>query len=336
MKAGKNILILLITGLFTAIYFQTRAQDLKDIHAKANKAIKQGRFDEAIPILKILVAKDSSDSETLFNLALAMYNTEDYHGCIKYSTQGIKVDSTYAAHHFRRGVCYGALEEYSFAIQDLTRAIVLDKKSFSYLNRGIARWKSGDIKGGITDFTASLALEPKSENGYYYRALCYEEIGDTIKAMDDLDKSIALRPKDPDIYDERAYLRFQSQNYLGAKADYLKCIKLDPAYIQAHLSLSEISLITGDWQMAYQHASNAVQYSSNKDEHAIALLFKCAANKLMDRNTSEDEAKLNKTLDELEETSWKFEDLQQALKNKNVSEAKRNYITLLIKSYNGE
>lgn len=333
MTAGKSVLILLILELLSTICSQTVAQDLKEVHLKANKAIKRGHFNEAIPLLKKLVSNDSSDSETLFNLALAMYNTGDNHGCVKYSTKGIEVDSAYAAHHFRRGVCYSQLADYSSAIRDFTKAIELDKKSFSYFNRAIARWKSGDANGGISDFTAALALEPRDEHGYYYRALCYEQIGDTVKAMADLDKSIALRPKDPDIYDERAYLRILRQNYSGAKADYLKCIELDPTYIQAHLSLSEISLITGEWSVAYQYASHGVKYSSNINERAIALLFKCAANKLMDRDTSVDEAMLHNALNELEETSWTFDDLQQSLKDKNVSEAKRLYIELLIRAY---
>lgn len=309
------------------------SQDLKEIHQKASKAIKREHFTEAIPLLMTLIASDSSDSEVLFNLALAMYNTGDYHGCIKYSTIGIEVDSTYAAHHFRRGVCYSQIPNYPSAIHDYTKAIELDKKSFSYFNRAIARWKSGDPNGGITDFTTALEMKPKDSDALYYRAMCYEEIGDTVRAIADLDNSIALKPKNPDIYDERAYLRFLSHNYSGAKADYLKCIELNPTYVQAHLSLSEISLITGEWLMAYQHASNAVKSSHNTDERAIGLLFKCAANKVMDRDTSSDEVMLNNTLENLEETSWEFDNLQQSLKKQNVSEVKRLYITNLIRTY---
>jgi tetratricopeptide (TPR) repeat protein len=333
MKAGKCIRILVTAGLFT-ICLQINSQDLKELRYRAKKAIRKEHFTEAVPLLKTLVASDSTDSEILFNLALAMYNTGDYHGCVKYSTRGIEVDSTFAAHHFRRGLCYSELEDYLRAIPNYTKSIELDKKSFSYFNRAVARWMTGDVNGGIEDFTTSLAMKPKDENGLYYRALCYEEIGDTLKAMADLDNSIALKPKDADIYDERANLRFLRQNYLGAKADYLKCVELNPKYVQALLSLSEISLITGEWLVAYQHASNAVQYSSDIDERAIALLLKCSANKLMDRNTSADEAMLKDVLGNLEETGWNFDDLQQALKKQNVSEAKRFYIALLIRTYN--
>jgi tetratricopeptide (TPR) repeat protein len=326
--------LVFVVGLFFVVC--GNSQDLKEIHQKANKAIKREHFTEAIPLLKALIASDSSDSEMLFNLALAMYNTGDYHGCIKYSTIGIEVDSTYAAHHFRRGICYSQLPDYPSAIHDYTKAIELDKKSFSYFNRAIARWKSGDAIGGITDFTTALEMEPKDNNALFYRAMCYEEIGDTVKAIADLDNSIALKPKDPDIYDERAYLRFISHDYSGAKADYLKCIELNPSYTQAYLSLSEISFITGEWLMAYQHAFNGVKSSSNIDERAIGLLFKCAANKLMDRDTSSDEVMLYNTLENLEEISWEFDDLQQALKKQNVSEAKRLYIAHLISAYDKE
>jgi tetratricopeptide (TPR) repeat protein len=330
----KSIQIILTSVLLvTACYFHTSGQNLKEISRKADKAIKQEHFTEAIPLLKTLVAHDSSSSEILFNLALALYNTGDYHGCVKASTRGIEIDSAYAAHHFRRGVCYANLENYQDAIHDYTRAIELDKKSFSYFNRALARMKSGDVNGGIIDFTTAVEMDPKDEHGFYYRALCYEEIGDTTKAIADLDHSIALKPKDPDIYDERAYLRFLHKNFAGAKADYLKCIELDPAYVPAHLSLAEISLISGEWLAAYQHAFKAVQHSSNTDDRVIGLLFKCAANKLIGKSTSEDEAVLKKALEYHEEASWEFDDLQQSLKQQRVAEDKILYISQLIATY---
>jgi tetratricopeptide (TPR) repeat protein len=333
LKTGKTVRMLVVVALFTAICFHSNSQDLKEIRHKADKAIKREQFKEAIPLLKALLARDSSSSEIFFDLALAMYNTEDFSGCVTYSTRGIEVDSTYAAHHFRRGQCYSRLNDYQAAIRDYTKAIELEPKHFSYFNRATARWKSGDANGGIADFTTALDFKPKDADAFYYRALCYEEVGDTIKAMVDLDKSIALKPKDPDIYDERAYNRFLRENYSGAKADYLQCLELDPAYVKAHLSLSEISLIAGEWLAAYQHASNAVLYSSDPDERVVGLLFKCAANKLMDKNTSDDEAVLNSALINLAETSWEFEAWQQALGKQNVSAEKQLYINLLITNY---
>jgi tetratricopeptide (TPR) repeat protein len=322
-----------IVPLFGILCFQGISQDLKEIRHRAKKAINQEQFVVAIPLLKKLVEVDSSDSEILFNLALAMYSTEDYHGCIKYSTKGIEVEGTYAAHHFRRGICYSKLQDYHKAILDYNKAIELDKKPFTYFNRAIARWKAGDPEGGITDFTTAIELNPKDVYGFYYRALCYLELGDTIKAITDLNNSIALKPKDPDIYDERAYLRFSQKHYQEAKSDYLKCVALDQTYIQGYLSLSEISLMTGNWIAAYQHASNAVQYASDNDERALGLLFKCAASKLIDRNYSDDEALLIKELHNLKETSWDFDELKEALKRQKVIDEKWLYIANLIKRY---
>jgi tetratricopeptide (TPR) repeat protein len=334
-KLEKVIQKIIAVALLTSC-LHTSAQNLRDVERQARKAMKQERFADAIPLLKTLVSHDSSSSEVLFNLALAMDHTGDYHGCVKYSTRGIEVDSSYAAHHFRRGLCYSELENYQAAISDYSRAIELDKKSFSYFNRGLARSKSGDATGAISDFTAGLALEPDDERGLFCRAMCYEEIGDTVKAIADLDKSIALKPNDPDVYEERAYVRFLRKDYGSAKVDYLKCLELDPTHVMAHLSLAEISMISGDWLTAYQYASYAVQHSSDTDDRIVGLLFKCAANKLMDKSTLEDEAILSKTLNNHEEAGWEFGDLQQSLMNQNVSEEKRLYISQLIATYYGE
>ncbi|MBI3218583.1 MAG: hypothetical protein HYZ44_03660 [Bacteroidetes bacterium] len=323
--------LFLLFGIF--FISNVTSQDLKEIKKKAEKAIKREQFAEAVPLLKKLVASDSTDSVILFNLALALYHTEDFHGCVKYSTRGIIVDSAYAAHYFRRGVCYWRLIDYQGAILDYTKALELDKKSFSYFNRAIARWKSGDIKGGITDFTASLELKPKDEFAFCYRGMCYREMGDTLKAVIDFDKAIALKPKDPFIYFQRANIRFRMRKYLEAKADYQRLVEMNHSSALGHLSLSEVSIIIGEYAAASQHASNAIKYSSNKDEQAIGLILKCISIKLMDKDTSSDEATLNSILGNFKTEIWRFDVLQKELTRQDISEEKAIYVDKLIRAY---
>jgi tetratricopeptide (TPR) repeat protein len=323
---------LLLFGIF--FISSVNSQGLKEIKKKADKAIKREQFAEAVPLLKKLVASDSTDSEVIFNLAMALHRTKDFHECIKYSTQGILVDSTYAAHYFRRGVCSAGLGDYQSAILDYTKAIKLDKKSFSYFNRAIARWKSGDINGGIADFTASLELEPKDEFAFCYRAMCYNEIGDTLRATADFNKVIELKPRDVDIYFELANFKFQSHSYTEAKAYYQRCIQMSQSYILGYLSLSEVALILRDYTEASKHASNAIKYTSDKDEQAIGLILNCISKKLMNIDTSSDEATLNNILANFKTEIWRFDVLQNELAKQNISEEKGLYFIKLINSYN--
>ncbi len=336
MKTSQTILhtfklLVLILTLFLVV--PGSSQDLRKMYRQATKAMKHEQYAEAIPLLKTLVAHDSLNSRHLFYLALAMYETRDYQGCVAYSAKGIHADSTYAAHPFRRGLCHLILQNYAAAIHDLTSSIELDKQSFSYYNRALARWNSDDPDGAIVDFTTALTLNSNDEEAYHGRALCYEEIGDMEKAMTDINKAIALNPRDPEIYDSRAYLKSVIHDYSGAQADHLKSIELDPTYVLAYLNLAEISLINSDWLLAYQHASNGLKYADSEDDRAVALLLRCIANKLLDRDTSSDQAKFEHLAENLEEISWEFDDLQRELKEQNLPAEKMRYIDELIWLY---
>ncbi|MEI9994268.1 MAG: TonB family protein [Rhizomicrobium sp.] len=62
----------------------------------------------------------------------------------------------------------------------------------AYISRGYARANRGDLDGAVADFSAAIALAPKSAAGYSARAAAYDHLGKRVLARFDYDTAKTL------------------------------------------------------------------------------------------------------------------------------------------------
>lgn len=93
---------------------------------------------------------------------------------------------------------YGDLKEYWSAVEDYTRAIVLDPGyAEPYYCRGVLYWREiGNYYRAIQDLTRVMELEPGRAEAYLNRGLAYKLHKQPDKAIADLEQYLA-RGKDP-------------------------------------------------------------------------------------------------------------------------------------------
>ncbi len=91
------------------------------------------------------------------------------------------------------------------AIKGFTKAIEL-KPNFkeAYLNRGVAKDKSGDWVGAIVDYNKAIQLKPDYAQGYVNLGNVKLEDKDWDGAIKDFTKAIELKPDYPKAYTDRA------------------------------------------------------------------------------------------------------------------------------------
>ena len=100
-----------------------------------------------------------------------------------------------AHRHF--GNSYGDLQEYWSAVEDYTRAIVLDPNyAEPYYSRGVLYWREiGNYYRAIQDLTQVLELDPTRAEAYFNRGLAYKLHQQPDRAIADLEEYLA-RGKD--------------------------------------------------------------------------------------------------------------------------------------------
>lgn len=147
----------------------------------------------------------------------------------KDKTQKALVNSVMIGIRIRRAIAYQQLGRRGPALNDVNRAIALDRKrARSYVERGvmIAHW--GWRKQAMRDFDHAIKLEPGSYFAYVNRGLIYLERGDTKRAIADFDRAIKLEPGQAHAYFGRGTARAKQKQYKWAVMDVSHAIALAP------------------------------------------------------------------------------------------------------------
>ncbi|MDR2313251.1 MAG: tetratricopeptide repeat protein [Spirochaetaceae bacterium] len=95
-----------------------------------------------------------------------------------------------------RGMAYFAQSKYEEAIDDFTKSLKFDKKSYkSAYYRGVVRSVLREYAGAVDDFTLSLEINPYQNFTLYRRGQAYYHLEDYPAALADCNASLALDPE---------------------------------------------------------------------------------------------------------------------------------------------
>ncbi|ESU19943.1 hypothetical protein FCR2A7T_13500 [Flavobacterium cauense R2A-7] len=140
--------------------------------------------------------------------------------------------------------------------------------------KGLRFLIEGNYKEAISQFTLSIAKNPKDSESYELRGNAYMGINDISKAMTDLAKAIQINKNNINAYKTRGILKMNLQDYRGAILDFdvvvkdhQKTLKSDVfgdvlkdlnAEAYAYRALCKLKL--DDSQGAMQDAEEAIKY----------------------------------------------------------------------------
>jgi Tfp pilus assembly protein PilF len=143
-------------------------------------------------------------------------NKGDLDKAIDDFTEDIRQEQTYIS-YFHRGSCWYFSKNYDKAISDFTEAIrqQLETPGVEYYNRGGAYLKNGDYDKAINDFTEAIRPLPPEVT-----KIC--GMGPEDKRYDDGYYAAA--------YYHRGEARYYKKDYITARSDYEKAIRLNALY----------------------------------------------------------------------------------------------------------
>jgi len=105
-----------------------------------------------------------------------------------------------AQQHLYQGASFIKQEKLDDAIEELNKAIDLDKQSlWAHGARGLAHFKKGALKQAVADYSKAIEINPKFIWAYKNRGVAFKALGDHESAKNDLDKAKRLRTVVEDI-----------------------------------------------------------------------------------------------------------------------------------------
>ncbi|MEQ9427080.1 MAG: tetratricopeptide repeat protein, partial [Cyclobacteriaceae bacterium] len=137
------------------------------------------------------------------------------------------------------GLCLEILgnTDYQSAVYYLSKAIELNPESAdAYNNRGIAKFRTGDIDGAIADYDKAIELNPDEILTYRNRANLRDEGGNSVGAIADINKILQLDPEYSWAYLKRGIVKGAQGKHMAAFNDFNKAIDLNPKYVEVYNS----------------------------------------------------------------------------------------------------
>ena len=154
-----------------------------------------------------------------------------------------------------RGVARFRAGDLEGALRDFDEAIHLNPNyALAYANRGAARHKAGDLGGALADFDEVIRLNLFDAVAYYNRGTARYHMGNFDEALADLDKAIRYQPGGyVEAYNNRGEIHFALGNFQQALVDFEKTLELRPGYRYAIVGLSITLYALGRQEEALSH-----------------------------------------------------------------------------------
>ncbi|MBN9580534.1 MAG: tetratricopeptide repeat protein [Afipia sp.] len=162
------------------------------------------RTDEAIKILKGVVAEDPKDLEAIMALGNIERARKKFADCGETYTRGIDVsDKPNWVFHYFRGICLERSKQWAKAEADLKKALELQPDQPHVLNYLGYSWIDQGINLDEAMKMIRRAVEQRPDDGYIVDSLgwAYYRIADYDNAVKTLERAIDLKPEDPTIND---------------------------------------------------------------------------------------------------------------------------------------
>ncbi|MCX8166380.1 MAG: tetratricopeptide repeat protein [Candidatus Micrarchaeota archaeon] len=182
-----------------------------------------------------------TDAKSYFNKGNIHYEKGEYKKAIEQYTKAIVLNRLYSEAYFNRALCYYNLKDYDSAIEDYTKALELDPNNpILYNNRGDAFYLKEDYKKAIEDYSKALTLNNKYMKAYYNRGLAHACIEEYEKAIEDFSNAIDLAPSFAQSYHLRGMCYEYLKQYEKAKEDFTKALELNPDFEEAKERLQTV------------------------------------------------------------------------------------------------
>ncbi len=165
---------------------------------KANLALKQGKYADALKMAQEALAQDANQPLALAIQGRSQLELGDTAGSL--ATFG-KLDAIKPKDNSWRtayGIALLRMEMPKDAVPQLEKGVAADPEDgVGRYSLGFAYYLTGQYRKALPQFEAAIERESELHAAHYYRGRCYAQAGETAEARRDLEAAIAQNPAGP-------------------------------------------------------------------------------------------------------------------------------------------
>ena len=192
--------LIIIEDYNKALFFAKKKQDVKETaqgyYEVANLEYILKNYTGAEKSYRKAVAKNNNNVYYHNGLALTLYQQNKYDACIYETNEVLKRDKNNKQAFLSRAKAYHKKIEYTKAIDDMSKVIVLYSSDDDFLDnlnyRGDLYLEFSQHMNAIADYSRVIGKDENNTDALFKRAQAYGEITRSDEAIEDLTKVIAI------------------------------------------------------------------------------------------------------------------------------------------------
>lgn len=204
-----------------------------------------------------LQAKNWRNSEALFTSAL------------QNSPDSLTARNNLGMEYLSQGKNDAALEQFNTLLSKRTWPVTL-------VNRGLLRFREGDIATAVADYTRAMKLDPLYYDAYYELGNVAYRQGNYVDAVKLYTKAFALNPQYGNALNNLGATYLQLNQPGKAAETFKKLLVLNPLFTQAYYNIAVIDEQAGRFQEAAKMYQQALELNPD-DPDALAGLARVRA-----------------------------------------------------------
>ncbi len=296
---------------------------------KAHQLHQQGRHQEAKALYQKLLKENPKHIEVLHALAILYVKCNEYNDALATLDKALHIDKTTAYLYNSKGNILLALGKWDQAVQQYQKAIRCDHQyALAYNNLGKAYYSQNKLEQARQYYEQAIELMEHYSDAHYNLGILLARVGDFDKAIFHLQKTLALNSNQPAAYGQLAEIYLNIGDYKKAIEYYQKRLDhqpqhtaslfalgqtylknkqidkaittlkntliLEPQHPQAHHSLANAELLSGDSNIALNH------YFRQLEIHPMMESYYNIGILLMDQNRHKESLQYLKQAAEIE------------------------------------
>lgn len=163
---------------------------------------------------------DENFIDALYSLACVKLDLEEYESAIKDFSKVAEQAPINSNVYILRASAYNAIEQFSNAAADYSRAILIEPSANNYYNRGAFLMQIKYYKDAYIDLTKSIRLNKNNAFAYFYRGVANLFIENFDNAISDFSEAIKFDTMDFDAYLGLAIVYQKTNQLAKAKRNF--------------------------------------------------------------------------------------------------------------------
>ena len=221
-----NSIVVIICLLFLAV--NIHAQSTESLMSTGNSLLANGAYDQAVSKFRKVIARDPSNFEAQFNLAIAYLNTERFSNAITEFRKAVNINPRSAEAWSNMAYAYEQLGKSDKALDALYRAVQSNPNNITArINLATVYGQKNRYDQAIAQYKQVIQMDGTNLDAHVNLAKCLISKNKLKDAEHYLKGAIAINPNDGEAYWELGNLQSGKNNDAALK-NYRKAVALKP------------------------------------------------------------------------------------------------------------